>query len=106
MASKRFLIVPVDSSAARMPLPGAVMATATLLSSARFIALSRILDSLPVPLFYPQNLDPRQRFALHPLEESAAGCGHVGQMVGHPGHVQGRDRVAAARDRDQPAGFG
>src|SRR5579872_584006 len=37
MASKRFLIVPVDSSAARMPLPGATMATATWLRSARFI---------------------------------------------------------------------
>src|ERR1700679_4125057 len=40
MASKRFLIVPVDSSAARMPLPGATMARATLLRSARFIDAS------------------------------------------------------------------
>ncbi len=30
---KRFSIVPVDSSAARMPLPGATMAWATLASS-------------------------------------------------------------------------
>src|SRR6267378_6460627 len=37
MASKRFLMVPVDSSAARMPLPGTTMASATLLRSARFI---------------------------------------------------------------------
>src|SRR5258708_35691512 len=37
MASKRFLIVPEDSSAARMPLPGVTMARATLLRSARFI---------------------------------------------------------------------
>src|SRR5262245_43716418 len=37
MASKRFLMVPEDSSAARMPLPGVTMATATLLSSVRFI---------------------------------------------------------------------
>jgi hypothetical protein len=29
IASKRFLIVPDDSSAARMPLPGATMAKAT-----------------------------------------------------------------------------
>jgi hypothetical protein len=30
-------MVPVDSSAARMPRPGATMAVATLFSSARFI---------------------------------------------------------------------
>src|SRR5665647_3424795 len=36
MASKRFLIVPEDSSAASRPLPGATMARATLLRSARF----------------------------------------------------------------------
>src|ERR1700758_2641200 len=41
MASKRFLIVPDDSSAASMPLPGATMARATLLSSLRFIASLR-----------------------------------------------------------------
>src|SRR5215471_168255 len=38
IVSKRFLMVPDDSSAARMPRPGATMASATLLSSARFIA--------------------------------------------------------------------
>src|SRR6185312_11016559 len=37
MASKRFLIVPEDSSAARMPLPGDTMARATLLRSARLM---------------------------------------------------------------------
>src|SRR5205807_5504092 len=37
IASNRFLMVLVDSSAARMPLPGATIARATLLSSARFI---------------------------------------------------------------------
>src|SRR5271169_896635 len=37
MSSKRFLIVPEDSSAASRPLPGATMARATLLRSARFI---------------------------------------------------------------------
>src|ERR1035441_1354060 len=40
MASKRFLIVPEDSSAASRPLPGATMARATLLRSARFIGAS------------------------------------------------------------------
>src|SRR5882724_7747606 len=39
MASKRFLMVPEDSSAANMPLPGVTMASATLLRSARFIEL-------------------------------------------------------------------
>src|SRR5258708_19531405 len=44
MASKRFLIVPEDSSAASMQLPGATMARATLLRSVRFIdASSRAL---------------------------------------------------------------
>src|SRR5437868_5245756 len=37
MASNRFLMVPEDSSAARMPLPGVTMALAILLSSARFM---------------------------------------------------------------------
>src|SRR5690348_14121460 len=37
MASKRFLMVPEDSSAARMPLPGATMPRATLFSASRFI---------------------------------------------------------------------
>ena len=40
IASKRFLMVPEDSSAARMPRPGATMASATLFSSARFIVVS------------------------------------------------------------------
>src|SRR6185369_1306916 len=45
MASKRFLMVPEDSSAARMPLPGATMAVAILLSSVRFIERSSQNDS-------------------------------------------------------------
>src|ERR1700682_5582746 len=40
MASKRFLIVPEDSSAASKPLPGATMARAIVLRSARFIDAS------------------------------------------------------------------
>src|SRR5689334_19904409 len=40
MASKRFLIVPEDSSAARMPRPGATMALAILFRSARFMDIS------------------------------------------------------------------
>src|SRR3954452_22698266 len=45
MASNRFLMVPEDSSAARMPLPGATMAVAILLSSVRFIERSSQNDS-------------------------------------------------------------
>src|SRR5262245_25669733 len=41
MVSKRFLMVPEDSSAARIPRPGATIALATLLSSARFINSSQ-----------------------------------------------------------------
>src|SRR5260370_24514445 len=40
MSSKRFLIVPEDWSAASRPLPGATMAKAILLRSARFIDAS------------------------------------------------------------------
>ena len=43
MASKRFLMVPEDSSAARMPRPGATMAAATLFNSARFIGASFVM---------------------------------------------------------------
>src|ERR1700709_921167 len=41
MASNRFLMVPEDSSAARMPLPGMTMALAIVLRSARFIRFLR-----------------------------------------------------------------
>ena len=76
IASKRFLMVPEDSSAARMPRPGATMASATLLSSARFIvcllmrsgfwpilaASARRWQSgmIGSASFRPQHLDPRQ----------------------------------------------
>jgi|TARA_B110000208_G_scaffold174105_1_gene218531 hypothetical protein len=36
IAAKRLPIVPVDSSAARMPLPGAAMARAVAMSSAEY----------------------------------------------------------------------
>src|SRR5215469_6855890 len=47
MVSKRFLIVPVLSSAARMPLPLATIAFATRASSVGFIASSLRRDGLP-----------------------------------------------------------
>src|SRR5215475_5030062 len=97
MASKRFLIVPEDSSAARMPLPGATMARATLFNSSRFIALSRNFS----PLSYSQHLDPRQGLPLQPFQESAAGCGYIAQAVGHARDIERRYRIAAARDRDK-----
>src|SRR5580700_9860001 len=82
MASKRFLIVPLDSSAARMPRPGATMASATLLSSVRFIARSSKCGSTAGSLCRTagrggsggsfENLDARQHLALEPFEEGAA----------------------------------
>src|SRR5262245_54800035 len=50
IAVNRFAIVPPDSSAARMPLPGATMALATRFNSAGSIVLSafELLRALPV----------------------------------------------------------
>src|SRR5262249_9615381 len=129
MASKRFLIVPEDSSAARIPRPGATMASATLLSSARFICSLRghsweICGILPVPCVVckgriasrlittsellqslsPKHLDPRQRLALEPFEERTARCRDIGQAVRHSGGIERRDGVAAARDRNKLPG--
>src|SRR5262245_35625860 len=102
MASKRFLIVPDDSSAARIPFPGATIACATLFNLSRFIAFSLSSSSLRArsasrgsrnctwllasvlsprqcpecqhtPLFYSQHLDSRQGLAFEPLQERAAG---------------------------------
>src|SRR5690348_6753887 len=83
MASKRFLIVPEDSSAARMPLPGATMALATLLSSARFmfcVSLQyppiRITGTGKFVAFYNGGLRPRklpdQRFPANLPRQAAA----------------------------------
>jgi hypothetical protein len=49
MESKRFLIVPVLSSAARMPLPGATMACATSSSVIVFVMALSPLQYLPMP---------------------------------------------------------
>ena len=99
MASKRFLMVPVDSSAARMPRPGATIASATLFSSARFIAVSSkfgsqsgdaglILYSRAAvwSLRYQQHFDARQRLAFQPFQEGAAGGRDIGQAAGDAGH--------------------
>src|ERR1051326_8335045 len=116
IASKRFLMVPVDSSAARMPLPGATMAWATLLSSARFMGPSIFLErtrrqgaALPrrsSPRLGFQDFDARQGLALEPFEESAAGGRNIGEPVAHARRIERRYRVAPARDRNQLAGPG
>src|SRR6266566_855210 len=106
-------MVPDDSSAARMPRPGATMAWATLLSSARFIATSSISWSIhgdfagssrgwqrAIPPLRPpadsDHLDTRQSFTLQPFEEGTPGCGNVGEAIGRPGGVERGDRITAA----------
>src|SRR3979411_1314478 len=107
IATTRFLMVPDDSSAARMPRPGATMASATLLSSARFIAFSVVFeirvefaansrcwqrgdDQKCRPSFCPQHLYPWQGFALQPFEEGAAGGQYIGKPLGAHGRVYTR----------------
>src|SRR3546814_8609076 len=48
-----------------------------------------------------QRVDARQRLALHPFEERAARGRDKGEIVRYAGLVERRDRIAAARDRDQ-----
>src|SRR4051812_23602406 len=106
-------MVPEDSSAARMPRPGAVIATATLFSSARFIALSSCQFSEMGPRrttaagrlgsFYSQHFDSGEGLALHPFEKGAAGGRYVGQALGDAGRIERGDRVASARHRDELA---
>src|SRR5688500_7386431 len=106
MASKRFLIVPEDSSAARMPRPGATMASATLLSSARFMGTAPCLFSVPLLRGLLPNPNPgstagaqrfhtRQLAPLEPFEERAAGGRHIGKARGHLRGIERCDRVAA-----------
>src|ERR1700730_5463811 len=106
MASNRFLMVADDSSAARMPRPGATMASATLLSSARFtsILLHGFGSKDPAHLFYPQHLDPRQWLAFQPFEKCAARRRHIAHSVSGPGRIERRHRIAAASHRDNLAG--
>src|SRR6266545_5742507 len=116
--SKRFLMVPEDSSAARMPRPGATIASATLLSSARFIgSLHPVLVSIEfwraLPgtcrcfsrsqcetggggSFHPQDLHARQGLTLQPFKKCATGSRYVGEPPSHARGVERRHRVAAA----------
>src|SRR5215467_13572563 len=118
MASKRFLIVPEDSSAAKMPRPGATIACATLFNSARFIGPSS------TPLSHPDHsysvgrrngspallnlkyFDAGKRFTFHPLQKCATGCRHVRQSFRHASRVERRHSVSAAGDGNEIAGFG
>src|ERR1700681_4614612 len=77
MASKRFLIVPEDSSAASRPLPGATMARATLLRSARFIdASSESTVSLQVKVDGSQANSRKTQNA----NKTRAGAGEAGSL--------------------------
>src|SRR5207249_225805 len=117
--------VPEDSSAARMPRPGATIASATLLSAVISMGPSKILVQILAPVrrhysqksgrpqqaaatlpTYPQHLDARQRASLEPLEESAARGRHVREAAGRAGDIERGDRVPAAGDRNQLAGPG
>src|SRR2546423_3920541 len=81
--SKRFLIVPVLSSAARMPLPSATSAFAVSCSSLLAIAVFSRSDSVPNGIATPQGANPcfhgtgRGRPGRQPLDPSTAtgpGC--------------------------------
>src|SRR5690606_32495061 len=114
MVSSRFLMVPVDSSAARIPLPGATSWWAMSLNRdienkphfyescaentqhARQNRLDvRVWDQLMREVIstlspggssaLPQRVDAGERLAFHPFKESAAGGGNVGEVVLHPG---------------------
>src|SRR5258708_19314872 len=58
------------------------------------------------PLSDPKHLDPRQRLALQPFEEGAAGSRDIGEPPGRAGGIERRDRVAAARHRNNLPGGG
>src|SRR5262249_60206632 len=97
-----------------MPLPGETMASATLLSSARFMVPSMVVDlegrARPRPsrswVLRFQNFDARQGLALEPFEERAARGRHIRESAGHSSGVEGGNRVSAAGDRNQLAGLG
>src|SRR5919205_2242987 len=100
MASNRFLIVEELSSAARMPLPGCTIASATLVSWSRFIRLPSFIEILSPTLarlrLFPKRLYARQRLALQPFEEGAARRRDIGEIVGDARVVERRHGVAAA----------
>src|SRR5262249_2707558 len=58
------------------------------------------------PLSDPEHLDPRQRLALQPFEERAAGGRDIGEPPGRAGSIERRDRVTAACHRNNLPGGG
>src|SRR6185503_19959389 len=94
MTSKRFLMVPELSSAARIPLPFATIAFAVLTNP----SLSIALPYCPTPL---QCGYAWERTALQPFQKRAASGGNIAEIVRHARVVQCRDRVAAPVNRKQ-----
>src|SRR5690349_10537836 len=98
MPSKRFLIVAVDSSAARMPRPLATIAVATLFNSLRSIAPSSISPRRAAALFMlsrgrlrggnQQHFYARQCLAFQRFQERAAAGRHVRHPVLDRGKVE------------------
>src|SRR5262245_18224813 len=58
------------------------------------------------PLSDPEHLDPRQGLPLQPFEEGAAGGRDISEPPGRAGRIERRDRVTAARHRDNVPGGG
>src|ERR1700737_906452 len=114
MASNRFLIVPVDSSAARMPRPGATMAVATLFSSLKFIAPSSTCSTsrslapfrLRGALRNQQYLHAGQRLAFQRFKEGAAACRNMRHALLDRSDIERGHRVAASRKADKLPGGG
>src|SRR5581483_10312722 len=69
-------------------------------------ALARLLTMRAVLLAYLQNFDAGQGFPLHPFKKRAARGRDIGEIAGHPGLIECRDRVAAAGNRGQLLGPG
>ncbi len=75
MLSKRFLIVPVLSSAARIPFPFVTIACAICSNACLFIAIS--------PLSQCQRFHAGKPFAFKPFQKCAASCRDIGKCLGH-----------------------
>ena len=120
--SKRFLIVPELSSAARMPLPAATMRIGDVLNvrssldshvgsprAAMFVDSAAVAGRLPrsAPA---QRLDAGERLAFQPLQERAAGGRDIAEIVGRrrrgsaPRRCRRRRRPTAACRRLRPLG--
>src|SRR5665213_2282101 len=125
-ASKRLVQVPLLSSAARIPLPGATMRAAMSSRRSAMGAIpryepGRVIDE-PHRIFTlgiagwkrpletcrtdPQDFDAGEGFTFEPFQERAAGRRDEREIVGDAGVMQGRHRLAATGNRKELAGFG